>query len=98
MNPILSGSVITVKLIDMLRHDAPIVTTTVGARGFSFDLQRQFAVHDDPQAFAGAILSGLAEPVPPAGRAEARAMFSDRALDGQMADIRRVIASRCGDR
>jgi len=97
VNPILTGSGITVKLIDMLRHDAPIVTTTVGARGFSFDLQRQFAVHDDPQAFADAILAGLANPVPPAGRAEAREMFSERALDGQMAAVRRVISGKGGD-
>jgi hypothetical protein len=96
VNPILSGSGITVKLIDMLRHHAPIVTTTVGARGFSFDLQRQFVVHDDAEDFARAVLSGIANPVPPTGRAEARALFSESALDNQMASFRHVIAGGTG--
>lgn len=33
INPILSGSGVNVKSIDMLRYDAPIVTTKVGAQG-----------------------------------------------------------------
>lgn len=97
VNPILSGSGITVKLIDMLRHDAPIVTTSVGARGFSHDLQRQFAVHDDPEGFASAVVAAIADPRAPAGRAAARAMFSERALDNQMAAIRQVIGSGAPD-
>jgi hypothetical protein len=98
VNPILSGSGITVKLIDMLRHDAPIVTTSVGARGFSFDLQQQFAVHDDPRDFARAVVTAIADPKVPRGRIEARAMFNTSALDNQMEEVRTIMTGVRGSR
>lgn len=91
VNPILSGSGINVKSIDMLRYDAPIVTTRIGVQGFAPGLRDQFVVRDDPQGFAAAIVAALADPVAPPGRAEARAVFGEGGLNAQIAAYRRVI-------
>ncbi|MFZ3484871.1 glycosyltransferase [Sphingomonas sp. 3-13AW] len=90
VNPILSGSGVNVKSIDMLRYDAPIVTTTIGAQGFGPEVNGQFAVCADAPTFAAAIVSALADPHPPAGRAETRALFGEAGLDRQIALVERV--------
>lgn len=90
VNPILSGSGVNVKSIDMLRYDAPIVTTNVGAQGFGAELAGQFVVRADADSFAAAIVSALADPRPPAGRTAARALFGDEGLDAQVALVERI--------
>ena len=92
VNPILSGSGVNVKSIDMLRYDAPIVTTSIGAQGFDAAIRAQFTVADDEAGFADAILAALADPHPPAGRTEARALFGSAGLEAQIALVSRVIA------
>lgn len=92
LNPILSGSGINVKSIDMLRYDAPIVTTRVGAQGFDPSMAGQFVVRDEPQAFAAAIAEALENPLLPAGREDARKMFGQAGLLRQITDYERVIA------
>lgn len=94
INPILSGSGINVKSIDMLRYDAPIITTRIGVQGFAPELCDQFVVRDDPHGFAVAIVDALADPVPPPGRAAARATFGSAGLDNQIAAYDWVIAAR----
>lgn len=90
INPILSGSGVNVKSIDMLRYDAPIVTTKIGAQGFGPEVDGQFQVHDDAEGFANAILAALADPHAPAGRAEVRRLFGDLGVANQIALIARV--------
>jgi len=90
INPILSGSGVNVKSIDMLRYDAPIITTTIGAQGFGPEVDGQFQVHDDAEGFANAIIAALADPHAPAGRAEVRRLFGDVGVANQIALIARV--------
>ncbi|MDF0490653.1 glycosyltransferase [Sphingomonas sp. H39-1-10] len=90
VNPILSGSGVNVKSIDMLRYDAPIVTTAIGARGFGPEVAGQFRVHDDPARFAEAVIAALADPYPPAGRSAVRRLFGEDGIAEQTALIARV--------
>jgi hypothetical protein len=84
VNPILSGSGINIKSIDMLRYDAVIVTTPVGVNGFPQAIRSQFVVREDPQLFAAAIVEALAHPNLLAGRDGARAVFGEEGLRQQM--------------
>lgn len=93
VNPILSGSGVNVKSIDMLRYDAPIVTTTIGAQGFGPEIDGQFIVRDDAEGFARAMADALDRPVPPPGRAAARALFGEAGLDAQIALVEQAIAA-----
>ncbi len=92
VNPILSGSGVNVKSIDMLRYDAPIVTTAIGAQGFDETIRGEFTVCNDAPGFAAAIIAALADPRPPAGREAARALFGSAGLEAQMAMVSRIIA------
>lgn len=84
VNPILSGSGVNVKSIDMLRYDAPIVTTPVGVQGFPAHMQDQFTIRSDAQDFAQGILAALDHSVAPPGRESARACFGEAGLDDQI--------------
>lgn len=56
VNPILTGSGMNVKSAEMLFHDAHLMTTTVGTRGFPADIQTEFHVADTTDSFAEALL------------------------------------------
>jgi hypothetical protein len=90
INPILSGSGVNVKSIDMLRYDAPIVTTSIGAQGFGPEVDGQFQIHDDAEGFAAAVVAALADPQAPAGRSDVRRLFGDVGVANQIALIARV--------
>lgn len=90
VNPILSGSGVNVKSIDMLRYDAPIVTTSIGAQGFGPGIDGQFRVHDDAAAFAEAVVAALADPRAPVGRAAARRLFGEAGAARQIALVARI--------
>ncbi|AOH83782.1 hypothetical protein AWL63_07170 [Sphingomonas panacis] len=90
VNPILSGSGVNVKSIDMLRYDAPIVTTSVGAQGFAPEVAGQFRIHDDAEPFARAVVAALADPYPPAGRSGVRSLFGEDGITEQAALIARI--------
>lgn len=91
VNPILSGSGINVKSIDMLRYDAPIVTTPIGVQGFVAEVRDQFVVVPaEPEAFARAILAALDDSRAPPGRAAARTLFGEAGLDAQIEAYARI--------
>lgn len=90
VNPILSGSGVNVKSIDMLRYDAPIVTTPIGVQGFPADLHDQFVICADAEDFARSIAARIDDPVPPPGRAAARARFGAQGLAEQIDAYARV--------
>ena len=87
VNPVMTGSGVQVKMLDMLMTDAPIVTCTQGTRGLPADLRAQFRVADDARAFAAAICEELRQPsVNAKARAVARKAFSISAV-GEALDI-----------
>lgn len=90
VNPILSGSGVNVKSIDMLRYDAPIVTTSIGVQGFPPAIRGEFVVCNDAAGFAAAIVEALHNPVVPAGRAGHRVPFGEAGLDQQIAAYERI--------
>lgn len=90
VNPILSGSGVNVKSIDMLRYDAPIITTSIGVQGFPVEMRRQFVVRDDAAGFAAALAEAINRPLAPEARAEARNAFTHDGLIGQMDAFARI--------
>ena len=62
INPILSGSGVNIKSIEMLFQDAHLVTTPIGVRGFPDDVRQEFSVADTPTTFARAILASVSVP------------------------------------
>lgn len=92
INPILSGSGINVKMIEMLFSDSPIVTTPVGLRGFDEESRRAFIVADGPERFAEKIIAALsAGPVGEAARASFRDRFSKRGAEAFSHELETVI-------
>ena len=80
VNPILFGSGVNVKSVEMLFTDSPIVTTRIGVQGLSADVQDAFSVTDDPVQFAAVINKALEQgPVQDAARDAARAAFGSQA-------------------
>lgn len=81
VNPVMTGSGVQVKMLDMLMTDAPIVTASQGTRGLPNDFRGLFRVADDADAFARAICEELAMPsVDLKARAAAREVFSVEAV------------------
>jgi glycosyltransferase involved in cell wall biosynthesis len=56
INPILKGSGVKVKSVEMLFTDRPIVTTSIGAEGLPEDAKECFCIADTPQSMAENIL------------------------------------------
>jgi glycosyltransferase involved in cell wall biosynthesis len=61
--PIRFGSGVKIKTTEALQHGVPVVATTVGAEGIDCGTADPIAIHDDPEAFAGAIARLLVDPV-----------------------------------
>jgi glycosyltransferase involved in cell wall biosynthesis len=81
LNPVLSGSGVQVKMLDMLMTDAPIVTASQGTRGFPAEVRTLFRVADDADAFAQAVCEELrTSSVDIVARARARDLFSVAAV------------------
>ncbi len=87
VNPVMTGSGVQVKMLDMLMTNAPIVTCSQGTRGLPAALRAQFRVADDAAAFAQAICEELLKPsVNLNSRLAARKAFSVSAV-GEALDI-----------
>lgn len=83
LNPVLSGSGVNVKTLDMLMTERPIVSTRQGVAGLVPSLQSLCVVADGPEAFAAAVLSSLRQPqIDGAARDAGRALFSIGAVAG----------------
>jgi glycosyltransferase involved in cell wall biosynthesis len=81
VNPMLAGSGVNLKSVEMLFSQASLVSTSVGVKGLPDAARRCFTVADTPEAFAAAIERGLSDAVmAPEHRTAARALFSDAAL------------------
>lgn len=81
VNPVMTGSGVQVKMLDMLMTDAPIVTASQGARGLPPEFRQLFRIADDADAFANAVCEELsASTVNVPARAAAREVFSVAAV------------------
>ncbi|MFZ4700956.1 MAG: glycosyltransferase [Candidatus Methylumidiphilus sp.] len=81
VNPVMTGSGVQVKMLDMLMTDAPIVTASQGTRGLPHEFRGLFRIADDADAFAQAVCEELvASTVNVTARAAAREVFSVAAV------------------
>jgi hypothetical protein len=81
VNPVMSGSGVQVKMLDMLMTDAPIVTASQGVRGLPSEFNRLFRIADNADAFAQAVCEELlCSSVNIANRVDARKVFSVAAV------------------
>lgn len=62
MNPILHGSGVNIKTIDMLATGLPVVTTSKGARGLPQEVQDILQIADDPIDFADRVIASYVRP------------------------------------
>ena len=77
VNPVMTGSGVQVKMLDMLMTDRPIVTTTQGTRGLPVEVAALLLVADTAPAFADAVCAALAQAgVDVVERARVRQQFS----------------------
>lgn len=92
INPILHGSGINVKTIDMLASGQPVVTTPKGARGLSSAVVEELRIADGAEAFAEAAIAAIRETRTEGASRDRRALID--AVFGQqaMADALKAIA------
>lgn len=94
LNPVLSGSGVNVKTLDMLMTQRPIVSSRQGVAGLLPELQALCHVAEGPDAFAAGIAASLRQPqIDRAAREQGRKMFSVQAVAGAIAAMRGGIAA-----
>lgn len=77
VNPVLTGSGVNVKTLDMLMTDRPIVSTSQGVTGVTAEIRALCSVAASPEEFATKVLAALNEPnIDLAARAAGRVAFS----------------------
>ncbi|WP_156445660.1 glycosyltransferase, partial [Sphingomonas sp. CCH9-F2] len=59
MNPILHGSGVNIKTVDMLATGRTVVTTTKGARGLPAEVVAELRTDDTPEGFADLIVAAV---------------------------------------
>lgn len=95
VNPVMTGSGVQVKTLDMLMNDAPIVSTRQGVRGLPPEVQALFTLAEGAEAFAVAIDAALDAPLDAqqlAQRAALRERHFTAAAVGHALDV--VVAAR----
>ncbi len=95
VNPVLVGSGVMLKLIDMLMTDKPIVTTPQGAAGLPDDVLTTLRVAADAPAFAGQLAAALKDDhIDAALRRKSRAHFSPEAILAVLESVPPAAAGR----
>lgn len=92
INPAVSGSGVNIKLVEYLAAGTPVVSTTRGMLGLSLEAEQHLAVHDDPDAFAAAVITLLSDPeraqvLGRSGQERARAVLDTSASVHQLAGM-----------
>jgi hypothetical protein len=96
INPILHGSGVNIKTIDMLATGQPVITTSKGARGLPEGLQAELDITDTPEAFAGRAIAAVRAARAGAAAQDRRALI-DR-LMGQASVAAALRQIHSGDR
>ena len=62
VNPAVTGSGVNIKLVEYLQADVPVVSTALATRGLDLRRGQDLEVHDEPNAFADAVVGLLRDP------------------------------------
>lgn len=90
-NPVMTGSGIQLKTMEMLMTDAPVVSTPQGVAGFPGWLKDEIHPVSDPAGFAARIIDHLRSPqVVSQPRIRAQGLFSVSALEGVVDDLSKI--------
>ncbi len=74
VNPVMTGSGVQLKMLDMLMTQARVVTTSQGLRGLPEEARSTVVVADGAQAFASAVCEALSAPAEEAWRQQRQAV------------------------
>lgn len=66
--PLLSGTGVSLKILEAIAHGKPVVATSAGVRGLQRELYPDVLVADDPALFARKLIDLLRSDVPPKSR------------------------------
>ena len=93
INPILTGSGVKIKSIEMLQFGKPIVSTTEGVSGLPTAVKQYFRIANDPATFAAAILDFLVtdRTVPTIERQLLQSYFGSEIIDKAIAEIQSIV-------
>jgi glycosyltransferase involved in cell wall biosynthesis len=92
VNPVVSGSGVNIKIVEYLDAALPVVSTSLAIEGLPLRGGTDLEVHDDPDAFADAVLRLLADPeaaraMAVAGRAHLHRLLDVRTNLSRIADL-----------
>jgi glycosyltransferase involved in cell wall biosynthesis len=62
VNPAVTGSGVNIKLVEYLQAGVPVVSTALATRGLDLRPGQDLEVHDEPKAFADAVVGLLRDP------------------------------------
>jgi polysaccharide biosynthesis protein PslH len=93
INPILTGSGVKIKSIEMLQFGKPIVSTTEGVSGLPATVKQYFKIADDRTAFAAAAIEFLSTDchVPTIDRQLLAAHFGTEIIDNVIAELEAIV-------
>jgi polysaccharide biosynthesis protein PslH len=92
INPILTGSGVKIKSIEMLQFGKPIVSTSEGVSGLPTAVKQYFRIANDPIAFADAAIEFLVtdRAVPAIDRHLLTAYFGTEIIDNIITDLKSI--------
>ncbi len=92
INPILTGSGVKIKSIEMLQFGKPIVSTTEGVSGLPTAVKQYFRIADDPVAFADAAIEFLSTDcvIPSIDRRLLESYFGSEIINSAISDLKAI--------
>lgn len=93
INPVLQGSGVNLKSVEMLFTDSPVVTTAIGVQGLDVATRDAFVIADTPEVFARGVLDALAAgPRVDSRRAAVRDRFGIKGAESFSAQLSALLA------
>jgi polysaccharide biosynthesis protein PslH len=92
INPILNGSGVKIKSIEMLQFGIPIVSTTEGVSGLPTPVRQYFKIADNPVDFADATIAFLSADctLQPVDRQLLESYFGSQIIDNVIVDLESI--------
>lgn len=89
INPVLKGSGVKIKSIEMLIYGKPLVSTPEGVSGLPEEVRQYFKIAADAQSFAAEVIKALSNSVTTnADRELLESMFGYKVIEGVVSDIK----------